>query len=100
MRQHNRRVLAERLQWPDGVLDECLRVEAEHPDWHIGWRADDAGPVWVAVHYVRHRCFREATGATVGELVAAMAEQDERAARQRAEWRAFRPPGWSSLSSQ
>lgn len=31
----NRRILAERLDWPAGALDACERIEPEHPGWSI-----------------------------------------------------------------
>jgi hypothetical protein len=39
----NRRVLAARCGWPAGVLETCVRLEAEHPDWRVGWL--DANPI-------------------------------------------------------
>jgi hypothetical protein len=33
----NRRSAAERCGWPDGVLDECERLDAAHPGWSVGW---------------------------------------------------------------
>ena len=36
----NRRVLADRLGWPDGVLEDCERLDREWPRWSIGWWAE------------------------------------------------------------
>ncbi|MCY1141395.1 hypothetical protein OWR29_25635 [Actinoplanes sp. Pm04-4] len=33
----NRRVLAERLRWPAGALEECLRVEKDRPGYNVSW---------------------------------------------------------------
>jgi len=98
--QHNRRVLAERLGWPDGTLEACEELEAEHPAWHVFWGDGAAEPAWTAVHYERRRFFRYARGGTVVELVADMIEQDRLAAEQRAEWDRWRPPGMASVRSQ
>jgi hypothetical protein len=35
----NRRVLAERLNWPAGALEACERLELEHSDLSFSWRA-------------------------------------------------------------
>lgn len=44
LRHHNRRVLAERLHWPDGVLEACARVEVEHPGWVVFWMRENTTP--------------------------------------------------------
>jgi len=31
--QRNRRIMAERLHWPPGALENCERIEAEAPGW-------------------------------------------------------------------
>lgn len=33
----NRRLIAERMGWPAGALDECLRLERERPDYEVAW---------------------------------------------------------------
>jgi hypothetical protein len=98
LQRHNRRVLAERLRWPDGTLETCEELEQEHPAWHVFWGDDE--PAWTAWHYERRRFYRNARGATVAELVANMAEQDRLAAEQRAEWARWRPYGWSTARVQ
>jgi hypothetical protein len=37
--RHNRRVLAERLGWPEGAVDACAALEAEFPRWMVFWSA-------------------------------------------------------------
>lgn len=34
--------------WPGGASDACLRVEAEHPGWHVWWADGDHGPGYYA----------------------------------------------------
>lgn len=36
---NNRRLLAERQHWPDGVLDECQRIDHLNPGWDTMWSA-------------------------------------------------------------
>jgi hypothetical protein len=33
----NRRSAATYCNWPDGALEECERLDAAHPGWHVGW---------------------------------------------------------------
>lgn len=42
----NRRLLAERCAWPAGVLEECERLDGEHPDWSVSWLPPNAIPGW------------------------------------------------------
>jgi hypothetical protein len=35
--EHNRAIEAERDRWPAGVLEECVHLESEHPDWRVAW---------------------------------------------------------------
>lgn len=37
LRAHNRRIFAERLRWPAGVLEVCEALDAEHPAWSASW---------------------------------------------------------------
>lgn len=30
-------VLSERLHWPDGARDTCIRLERDHPGWYVAW---------------------------------------------------------------
>jgi hypothetical protein len=36
--RHNRRVLAERLNWPEGAVEACDRIDDEHPGWYSSYR--------------------------------------------------------------
>jgi len=38
----NRRILADRLGWPVGAVQECEWVEREHPGWSPHWREANA----------------------------------------------------------
>lgn len=40
----NRRVIAERLRWPAGVLEICERLDRLHPPWHVDWEDANLGP--------------------------------------------------------
>lgn len=40
----NRRVLAERLGYPDGALAACIDIENEHPSWIVYWTRGGAKP--------------------------------------------------------
>ncbi len=35
--ERNRRILAERLDWPDGAVEVCERLEVAHPGWCVSW---------------------------------------------------------------
>lgn len=35
--RRNRRILADRQSWPAGHLEECERLEEEHPGWSTSW---------------------------------------------------------------
>jgi len=41
LRHHNNRIMAERLNWPDGVLDACHNLEDRHPGWSVGWLGEN-----------------------------------------------------------
>lgn len=43
MAERNRELLAERLKWPDGALEDCRRLEELHPGWHV-WFAPGGLP--------------------------------------------------------
>ncbi len=42
LREHNRRIIAERLGWPDGAREACETLEADNPGWHAYWQSADA----------------------------------------------------------
>lgn len=58
LRLRNRRILAERLHWPDGVVDECEELEQRFPAWAVMWRTESGyvGHLEVPMH----RCDRAA----------------------------------------
>ena len=33
----NRRLIAERLGWPDGANERCHELALAHPDWRVFW---------------------------------------------------------------
>lgn len=69
--RRNRRLIAERLDWPDGAVQECEAVEAERPDWAVTWAAG-GGLTWIRPGFYAHRLrwSREPWlyAATAGEL--------------------------------
>ena len=44
----NRRIIAERTGWPEGALEECERLEAEHPGYSVSWFPENkiGDPAW------------------------------------------------------
>lgn len=57
---HNRRLIAERLGWPDGALDACLALEADFPRWSVYWTKGGLPPdprrgyrAFARVHWAR-----------------------------------------------
>ncbi|WP_250029295.1 hypothetical protein [Paractinoplanes maris] len=46
MALRNRRLLAERLRWPEGALDECLRIEKDRPGYEVTWFGEWRVPGW------------------------------------------------------
>ena len=39
----NRRLFAQRENWPDGALDACVAVDRDNPGWYTTWHAGGAG---------------------------------------------------------
>ncbi|GGL21584.1 hypothetical protein [Mangrovihabitans endophyticus] len=87
--RRNRRLIAERLHWPDGALEACERIDRCHPGWMSTW-APGGGVEWVERgFYAQPRLARRSDprwlfGATPLELLAALddhitAERAERA---------------------
>jgi hypothetical protein len=79
----NRRILAERLGWPAGALEECERIERERPGWSPWWQPANAWAGKAAGYYARRPGesgprFPEPYGATPAELVEAMDKAPER----------------------
>lgn len=44
--QKNRRIIAERTNWPAGVLETCERFEAAHPGWWVCWMRENKHSWW------------------------------------------------------
>ncbi len=42
----NRRIIAGRTSWPDGVLGECEALDERHPDWSASWIPENTGKGW------------------------------------------------------
>lgn len=93
---HNRQVLAERLGWPDGVLEACERAEV--PGWWVMWNHEDK--CFTATHQTRQISYRYARSQTIEGLLAKVGEADIQAAQQLAEWQLFTPRGWSVVRGQ
>jgi hypothetical protein len=77
LERSNRRVLAERLGWPAGALEECEQLDAAYPGWSITWSPGNTvrGFERPAGFYGVDRNYKgwapvHAYGATPAELVA------------------------------
>jgi hypothetical protein len=80
---NNRRILAERLGWPVGAVQECEWVEREHPEWFPTWQDANDWSGRPAGYYARRYGqdgdrYPEPYGATPLELIAAMKTAPER----------------------
>jgi hypothetical protein len=76
----NRRVIAERLDWPAGAADACEAIERDYPRWSAFWVAGDLPP-WSARRGYRavaqrHWVDVHAFGETPEKLRAEIAEAD------------------------
>ncbi|BBH64848.1 hypothetical protein ACTI_15330 [Actinoplanes sp. OR16] len=83
----NRRVLAERQSWPDGVLEACERIEDAYPDWSVGWLGENPGPPAFARPSTfraqprpdrRHHSHTDLRATTADELEALLAACEDR----------------------
>lgn len=43
IRERNRELLAQRLNWPPGALDACRAIEREFPGWYAWWSSTRGG---------------------------------------------------------
>lgn len=70
LKRHNQRLLAERLDWPDGAVQACAELEDRHPGWHVSWIPENTTPGWEhpAGFHASHR-----TGAHVNKKIEAFA---------------------------
>lgn len=87
---HNRRLFAQREDWPDGFLLLCERLDAEHPGWAVAWMPPNPMPGrerparWAAMIPEETRALVSGLGwrrpwvyaATAAELVERIAEMD------------------------
>lgn len=104
----NRRVIARRTGWPEGVLEECERLDGEHPGWSVWWLPEKTcgsfqSPAGFSATMPAGRPQQRRGGGwmrpnvfatSVPELVEAMAEMEQRLAQQEANeerlWRSMR----------
>lgn len=49
----NRRLLADRLRWPLGALQECEWIDRDHPGWWAAWMDANAWAKRPAGYYAR-----------------------------------------------
>lgn len=78
--RRNRRLIAERADWPDGAVEACEKIEDEYPEWVIWWAPEnpakgfehDAGFFATPAHYVHRSARRRHFGATPEELSEAL----------------------------
>ena len=72
----NRRLLAQREHWPDGALQGCEQVDADHPGWATWWRRADGWTPAAGFYAQRHGetgpRYPRPYGATPDELGAAI----------------------------
>ncbi|WP_433832525.1 hypothetical protein ACQP2E_16360 [Actinoplanes sp. CA-015351] len=90
--RHLRRLKAERLGWPAGVLETCEQTEPLHPGWRITW--DVKHELFDAVHTVRHLSYRWVRSQSIEDLVEKMVQADLRAFEYRTECELLAPHGW------
>lgn len=71
--RRDRRELAARLQWPDGAVEVCERIDREHAGWTVSWLPAGTVPgherpacFWARREWPRH----EVHAADEDELVA------------------------------
>lgn len=70
-RDLNRRLIAERLGWPDGALEAVIALGQAHPEWKIWWTRGGlpvGSPAGYRASLQRHRQECELHAATPDEL--------------------------------
>lgn len=74
LREHNRRIIAERLGWPAGAAQACQNIEADNPGWSAYWQPADARHAegWYAIHDNHFHLEPPMYGATPEQLHAAI----------------------------
>jgi hypothetical protein len=43
IQERNRELLAQRLNWPPGAVNDCRGIEREFPGWYAWWSASHGG---------------------------------------------------------
>lgn len=69
--ERNRRLIAERLGWPDGALEAVVQLEQAHPEWNIWWTRGGlplGAPAGYRASLRRHGHHCEPHGATLDDL--------------------------------
>jgi hypothetical protein len=67
----NRRLIAQRLRWPNGALEEVIGLERDHPEWKIWWTGGGlpvGSPAGFHASLQRHRQECELHAPTPAEL--------------------------------
>lgn len=79
----NRRILAERLHWPDGALETCEQIEKNLPGWDVTWAAGGELTWTEPGYYATHPHLtrgpgprRWLYGATPDDLLAVIADNE------------------------
>lgn len=91
MARRNLHLLAERLRFPAGALEVCIRIEDDYPYWWAFWHAESTTP-----GFERPACFSASRRAPIGRDVTVYAA-DEVGLREQIEntpdeyWPSFRP---------
>jgi hypothetical protein len=79
----NRRIIAERMGWPDGAIEVCEKLDLEFPGWHCNYWAEDVGwskKGWYARPWGWRRGQKEKLfGDTVEELRAKLVDEARKA---------------------
>lgn len=76
--RHNRRVIAERIGWPDGAVEACDWIEQAYPEWIPGWqheskiRGFERPEGYYATRQGGHSGEPDLYGATAEDLAAAI----------------------------
>lgn len=78
----NRRIIAKRTHWPDGVIQMCEHLDATRPGWTVWWHPENTYPGFG--HPAAYRASRWTGHVTVcGEDPAALVAAMERAPDER-----------------
>lgn len=74
LRRHNRRLVAERINWPAGAVEACEKLERMQPRWRVRWQHQFGNQAagWYASHDGHTHLEPDVYGQSSGELWAAM----------------------------